>query len=68
MDNVKRFLDLIKQNNIPSVSLNLTKRVISIRISLFENVKDFQKRINKGIKILEKYKELIKRKKKISKT
>ena len=41
--------------------------MISIRISLFENVKDFQKRINKGIKILEKYKELIERKKRYQK-
>ena len=67
MDNLKNFLDLIITNNLPPVSLDLTKRVISIRISLFENVKDFQKRVNEGIKISEKYKELIETKKRYQK-
>ena len=64
MDNVKKFFDIILEKNYPPLSLKLTKQVMSKRGWLFENVKNSQKRVNDGFRMLDQSRELLEKIKK----
>ena len=59
MNNVKAFFDIILKNDLPPLSLTLTKQVMLQRNWLFENVKCSQKRVNEGFKMLDDSRELL---------
>ena len=64
MQNVKRFFDIILKNDLPPLSLTLTKQVMSKRNWLFINVQNSQKRVNDGFKMLDDSRELLEKIKK----
>ena len=64
MQNVKRFFDIILKNDLPPLSLTLTKQVMSKRNWLFINIQNSQKRVNDGFKMLDDSRELLEKIKK----
>ena len=64
MQNVKRFFDIILKNDLPPLSLTLTKQVMSKRNWLFINIQNSQKRVNDCFKMLDDSRELLEKIKK----
>ncbi len=64
MDNDKKFFDMFLKNDYPPLSLKLAKQVMSKRNWLIESVKNSQKRVNQGFKMLEESRELLEKIKK----
>lgn len=68
MSNVKRFFDVVLDNNYFPLSLTMSKKVMENRQWLYENVKSSKERIDNGFRLLDEANtllEAIKRNKKI---
>ena len=68
MSNVKRFFDVVLDNNYFPLSLTMSKKVMENRQCLYKNVKSSKERIDNGFRLLDEENtllEAIKRNKKI---
>ena len=64
IENVKKFFDIILKNDLPPLSLKLSKQVIVKRNWLFDSVKQSQEIVNDGFKMLDESSELLEKIKK----